>query len=33
MAQRVKFRLKVIGNFDYELDGVDLEVVRWNERA
>jgi glycosyltransferase involved in cell wall biosynthesis len=29
LAQRVPFRLKVIGNFDYELDGVDLEVVRW----
>lgn len=29
LAKRVPFRLKVIGNFDYELDGVDLEVVRW----
>ncbi|MCB9626419.1 MAG: glycosyltransferase family 4 protein [Sandaracinaceae bacterium] len=33
LAARVPFRLKVIGNFDYELEGVDLEVVRWtNER-
>lgn len=30
LAQRVPFRLRVIGNFDYELPGVDLEVVRWN---
>ncbi len=29
LARRVDFRLKVIGNFDYELPGVDLEVVRW----
>ncbi len=29
LAERVDFRLKVIGNFDWELDGVDLEVVRW----
>jgi glycosyltransferase involved in cell wall biosynthesis len=25
-----KFRLRVIGNFDYELPGVELEVVRWS---
>lgn len=25
------FRLRVIGNFDYELPGVDLEVLRWSE--
>lgn len=30
LALRRKFRLKVIGNFDYELPGVDLEVVRWS---
>jgi glycosyltransferase involved in cell wall biosynthesis len=29
LAQRVRFRVKVIGNFDYELPGVELEVVRW----
>jgi glycosyltransferase involved in cell wall biosynthesis len=29
LAKRVKFKLKLITNFDYELDGVDLEVVRW----
>jgi glycosyltransferase involved in cell wall biosynthesis len=29
LAARVPFRLKVIGNFDYELPGVDLEVIRW----
>jgi len=29
LAKRVDFKLKVIGNFDYELPGVELEVVRW----
>jgi len=29
LAKRRTFRLRVIGNFDYALDGVDLEVVRW----
>ena len=29
LAQRVPFNLKIIGNFDYMLDGVDMEVVRW----
>jgi glycosyltransferase involved in cell wall biosynthesis len=30
LAKRIDFRLKVIGNFDWELSGVDLEVVRWS---
>jgi glycosyltransferase involved in cell wall biosynthesis len=30
LSVRVPFRLRVIGNFDYELPGVDLEVVRWS---
>ena len=30
LAARVDFRLKVIGNFDWSLDGVELEVVRWS---
>ena len=29
LARRVDYRLLVIGNFDYALPGVDLEVVRW----
>jgi glycosyltransferase involved in cell wall biosynthesis len=29
LAARRRFRLRVIGNFDYDLPGVDLEVVRW----
>lgn len=29
LSKRRKFRLRVIGNFDYELPGVNLEVVRW----
>jgi L-malate glycosyltransferase len=30
LAQKVPFKLRVIGNFDYALPGVDLEVVRWS---
>ncbi len=29
LAKNAAFKLRVIGNFDYELPGVDLEVVRW----
>jgi glycosyltransferase involved in cell wall biosynthesis len=29
LARERRFRLRVIGNFDYELPGVDLEVIRW----
>ena len=30
LAKERHFRLRVIGNFDYELPGVDLEVLRWS---
>lgn len=30
LAARLPFKLRVIGNFDYELPGVDLEVLRWS---
>ena len=33
LAQRVRFKLRVIGNFDYALPGVDLEVVRWTKET
>lgn len=29
LARERQFRLRVIGNFDYDLPGVELEVVRW----
>jgi glycosyltransferase involved in cell wall biosynthesis len=29
LAGERRFRLRVIGNFDYQLPGVDLEVIRW----
>ena len=32
VAERTPYKLKVIGNFDYELPGTDLEVVRWTEK-
>jgi len=28
---RCAFRLRVIGNFEYELPGIDLEVIRWTK--
>jgi len=31
LAKRLRFKLRVIGNFDYELPGVDLEVVQWSK--
>ena len=33
LAGRVAFKLRVIGDFDYELPGVDLEVVRWSRES
>nr|WP_314444330.1 glycosyltransferase family 4 protein [uncultured Sphingomonas sp.] len=30
LARERRFNLRVIGNFDYELPGVDLEVLRWS---
>jgi glycosyltransferase involved in cell wall biosynthesis len=30
LAAKLPFKLRVIGNFDYALPGVDLEVVRWS---
>lgn len=33
LAQKVPFKLRVIGNFDYELPGIDLEVLRWSVEA
>lgn len=33
LSKRVDFKLLIIGNFDYELEGVDLEVIKWNEKT
>lgn len=30
LARTYRFKLRVIGNFDYDLPGVDLEVLRWS---
>lgn len=30
LAERVPFTLKVIGNFQYKLPGVELEIVQWS---
>lgn len=29
LAERVKFKLKIIGNFEYDLPGIDLDVIEW----
>jgi L-malate glycosyltransferase len=31
LNKRCEFRLRVIGNFAYDLPGVDLEVIQWSE--
>lgn len=33
LARRIDYRLVVIGNFDYALPGVDLEVLTWSAEA
>ena len=33
LAKRVPFKLRVIGNFEYELPGVDIEVLEWSAEA
>lgn len=30
LAKRINFKLKIIGNFEYDLPGVNLEVINWN---
>ena len=31
LAKRIKFKLRVIGNFEYSIPGVDLEVIQWTK--
>lgn len=31
LKKRCEFRLRVIGNFQYELAGIDLEVIQWTK--
>lgn len=31
LNKRIEFRLRVIGNFHYELPGIDLEVINWTK--
>jgi glycosyltransferase involved in cell wall biosynthesis len=33
LAQKTKFKMRVIGNFEFELPGVDLEVVQWSKET
>ena len=30
LAVKIDFKLRIIGNFDYELPGVNLEVIQWS---
>ena len=31
LNERIEFRLRIIGNFKYELPGIDLEVIQWSK--
>lgn len=31
LNKRVKFKLRIIGNFNYDLPGIDLEVIQWTK--
>jgi L-malate glycosyltransferase len=31
LSKRCEFRLRVIGNFEYEFPGIDLEVIQWTK--
>jgi len=33
LSQKKEFLLKIIGNFNYNLEGVDLEVIQWNKKT
>ena len=33
LSKRYDYVLKVIGNFDYELNGVNLEVIKWKKKT
>ena len=33
LNKRINFRLRVIGNFEYDLPGIDLEVIQWTKET
>ena len=33
LNKRIEFKLRVIGNFQYELPGIDLEVIQWTKET
>jgi len=33
LNNRIKFKLRVIGNFEYDLPGIDLEVIQWKKSS
>ena len=32
LSKRCDFKLIIIGNFEYDIPGVDIEVIQWNEK-
>jgi glycosyltransferase involved in cell wall biosynthesis len=30
LSERVSYKLRIIGNFDYSIPGIDLQVIQWN---
>ena len=33
LNKRIEFKLRVIGNFQYDLPGIDLEVIQWSKET
>jgi glycosyltransferase involved in cell wall biosynthesis len=33
LKDRCDFKLRIIGNFDYELSGIDIEVLQWKKES
>ena len=33
LSKRIDFKLRVIGNFQYDLPGIDLEVIQWTKET
>jgi hypothetical protein len=33
LKDRCDFTLRIIGNFEYELPGIDIEVIQWKKES
>ncbi len=32
LSKRVEFKVRIIGNFEYDLQGINLEVIKWSKK-